>query len=121
MLMTHDNRILKHEERIEELKTKLPEWIRNLERPETPSIIPRFGPLEGIRIVSTGVIVAQPYIGTKMAEFGAEVIDVERRGGDTSRRTAPLLTRGPRPHSSDEADVAKNKLSLGLDLKHARG
>ena len=119
--MPHDTRILKHEEQIEQLKTKVPAWIRNLARPVTPVLIPRFGPLEGIRIVSTGIIVAQPYIGTKLAEFGAEVIHVERHGGDTFRSTAPLLTRGPRAHSCDEADVAKNKLSMGLDLKHAQG
>ena len=65
--MPHDTRILKHEEQIEPLKTKVPAWIRHLQRPVTPVLIPRFGPLEGIRIVSTGIIVAQPYIGTKMA------------------------------------------------------
>jgi crotonobetainyl-CoA:carnitine CoA-transferase CaiB-like acyl-CoA transferase len=32
-----------------------------------------------------------------------------------------LLTRGPRPHGADEAEVTKNKLSMGLDLKQARG
>jgi crotonobetainyl-CoA:carnitine CoA-transferase CaiB-like acyl-CoA transferase len=119
--MTHDPQILKHEDQIEQLKHEVPAWIQTLERPETPILMPRFGPLEGIRIVSTGIIVAQPYIGTKMAEFGAEVIHVERRGGDTFRSTAPLLTRGPRTHSCDEADVAKNKLSMGLDLKQAQG
>jgi crotonobetainyl-CoA:carnitine CoA-transferase CaiB-like acyl-CoA transferase len=72
-------------------------------------------------VVSTGVLIAEPYIGTKLGEFGAEVIHVERPGGDTFRYTAPLLTRGPRMHGCDEAEVAKNKLSMGLDLKNARG
>jgi crotonobetainyl-CoA:carnitine CoA-transferase CaiB-like acyl-CoA transferase len=119
--MAHDRRILKHEEQIEALKQQVPEWIRNLKRPVTPAIVPPFGPLEGIRVVSTGIIVAQPYIGTKLAEFGAEVIHVERPGGDPYRGMAPLLTRGPREHSCDEAEITKNKLSLGLDLKQARG
>ena len=83
--------------------------------------MPAFGPLEGIRALGTGVLAAQPYIGTKLAEFGAEVIHVERHGGDIFRVTAPLITRGPRPHGADEAEVGKNKLSLGLDLKHASG
>ena len=74
-----------------------------------------------LRAVGTGVLIAQPYIGTKLAEFGAEVIQLERAGGDPFRTTAPLLTRGPRPHGADEADVAKNKLSMGVDLKQARG
>jgi crotonobetainyl-CoA:carnitine CoA-transferase CaiB-like acyl-CoA transferase len=72
-------------------------------------------------VVGTGILVAQPYIGTKLAEFGAEVIRLERPGGDVFRITAPLLTRGPRPHGCDEAEVTKNKLSMGLDLKKARG
>jgi crotonobetainyl-CoA:carnitine CoA-transferase CaiB-like acyl-CoA transferase len=121
MQMRHDTRILKHQEQIEQLRAKVPAWVRELERPATPLLIPRFGPLEGLRIVSSGIIVAQPYIGTKLAEFGAEVIHVERRGGDTYRWTAPLLTRGPRPHGCDEAEIGKNKLSLGLDLKHRQG
>ena len=116
--MQHDPKILKNEAQIAELRLEIPAWITQLERPATPALMPKFGPLEGIRVVGTGVLIAQPYIGTKLAEFGAEVIHVERPGGDTFRSTAPLLTRGPREHGCDEAEVAKNKLSMGLDLKH---
>jgi crotonobetainyl-CoA:carnitine CoA-transferase CaiB-like acyl-CoA transferase len=119
--MPHDPRLIKNEDRIEELRATIPDWIRRLERPPTPCVAPAFGPLEGIRAVGTGVFIAQPYIGTKLAEFGAEVIHVERLGGDTFRSTAPHLTRGARQHGCDEAEIFKNKLSLGLDLKKARG
>ena len=119
--MTHDERLVAGDDRIAEFERQIPEWIRNLERPATPAVMPAFGPLAGLRAVGTGVLIAQPYIGTKLAEFGAEVIHIERAGGDTFRTTAPLLTRGPRPHGADEAEVAKNKLSMGVDLKHARG
>jgi len=118
--MAHDPRLVS-DDKIEELKKAVPDWVTRLERPATPCITPTFGPLEGIRVVGTGCLVAQPYIGTKLAEFGAEVIHVERPGGDVFRFTAPQLTRGPRPHGCDEAEVTKNKLSLGLDLKQARG
>jgi len=118
--MAHDPRLVS-DDKIEELKKTIPDWVKRLERPPTPCITPTFGPLEGIRVVGTGCLVAQPYIGTKLAEFGAEVIHVERPGGDVFRFTAPQLTRGPRPHGCDEAEVTKNKLSLGLDLKQARG
>jgi crotonobetainyl-CoA:carnitine CoA-transferase CaiB-like acyl-CoA transferase len=118
---SHDDRILKREEQIEELRASVPDWIKRLERPAAPALMPRFGPLQGLRVVSTGVLIAQPYAGTKLAEFGAEVIHVERHGGDTFRSTAPLLTRGPRPHGCDKADVDKNKLSMGLDLKLPQG
>ena len=118
--MAHDPRLLKNEAQIEELRKTLPDWIVKLERPAAPAIVPRFGPLEGLRVVSTGILIAQPFIGTKLAEFGAEVIHVERPGGDIFRWTAPLLTRGPREHGCDEADGMKNRLSMGLDLKRAR-
>ena len=119
--MQHDPRIVTNESQIATLEKSVPDWIRQLQRPPTPSLIPRFGPLEGIRAVGTGVLIAQPYIGTKLAEFGAEVIHVERHGGDTFRTTAPFITRGPRPHGADEAEVGKNRLSFGLDLKHQNG
>ena len=119
--MAHDARLIKSEDRIEELRETIPDWIKRLERPPTPCLAPAFGPLEGIRVVGTGQLVAQPFASTKLAEFGAEVIHVERPGGDVFRFTAPQLTRGPRPHGCDEAEVTKNKLSLGLDLKQARG
>ena len=119
--MQHDPKIVKQEEQIEKLRSQLPDWIKTLERPAAPMLMPKFGPLEGIRAVGTGVLIAQPYIGTKLAEFGAEVIHVERHGGDTFRSTAPLLTRGPREHGADEAEVAKNKLSMGDQPKNRRG
>jgi crotonobetainyl-CoA:carnitine CoA-transferase CaiB-like acyl-CoA transferase len=119
--MPHDPRLVPNEIKIDELRASLPHWVKGLQRPKTPCLAPAFGPLEGLRVVGTGQLVAQPYIGTKLAEFGAEVIHVERPGGDVFRFTAPLLTRGPRPHGCDEAEVTKNKLSLGIDLKQARG
>src|SRR5437867_4147630 len=119
--MPHDPRLITDESKIEALRDTIPDWIKGLERPNTPCVVPAFGPLEGIRAVGTGQLIAQPYIGTKLAEFGAEVIHVEKPGGDVFRFTAPQLTRGPRAHGCDEAEVTKNKLSMGLDFKKARG
>src|SRR2546427_5046822 len=119
--MPHDPRLITDESKIEALRGTIPDWIKGLERPNTPCVAPAFGPLEGIRAVGTGQLIAQPYIGTKLAEFGAEVIHVEKPGGDVFRFTAPQLTRGPRAHGCDEAEVTKNKLSMGLDFKKARG
>ena len=121
MHVTHDERLVASDDLIDAYKQRVPDWIKKLERPATPAVTPTFGPLAGIRAVGTGVLIAQPYIGTKLAEFGAEVIHIERAGGDTFRTTAPFITRGPRPHGADEAEVAKNKLSMGLDLKQAKG
>jgi crotonobetainyl-CoA:carnitine CoA-transferase CaiB-like acyl-CoA transferase len=46
-----------------------------------------FGPLQRVRIVSTGTLIAQPFAGELAAEMGAEVIQVERPGaGDVGWR-----------------------------------
>src|SRR3989442_12383377 len=119
--MAHDPRIVHDETSIESLARQVPEWVKTLERPATPALIPTFGPLAGLRVVGTGVLIAQPFIGTKLAEFGAEVIHVERPGGDTFRWMAPRLTRGPREHGCDTAEITKNKLSMGVDLKKKKG
>ena len=95
--MPHDTRLIEDDGKIEQLRESIPAWIKRLERPKTPCIVPTFGPLEGIRAVGTGQLIAQPYIGTKLAEFGAEVIHVEKPGGDVFRFTAPQLTRGAPP------------------------
>jgi crotonobetainyl-CoA:carnitine CoA-transferase CaiB-like acyl-CoA transferase len=121
MTNQHDNRILKDEEQIERNKLTIPEWIRNLKRPETPLLAPKFGPLQGIRVVSSGIVIAQPFAGTKLAMFGAEVIHIERPGGDIHRLTAPHLTRGLRPHGCDWANEAVNRLSMGVNFKDPRG
>src|SRR5260370_38232570 len=47
----------------------------------------RFGPLSSLKIVSTGILIAQPYAAALCAEMGAEVIQVERPGlGDFAWR-----------------------------------
>ncbi len=52
------------------------------------SLLPeQFGPLQGVRIVSSGTLVAQPFAASLAAEMGAEVIQVERTGeGDVAWR-----------------------------------
>ncbi|TMD05089.1 MAG: hypothetical protein E6J03_06280, partial [Chloroflexi bacterium] len=40
-----------------------------------------FGPLQGVRIVSTGTLIAQPFAAHLAALFGAEVIQVEHPSG----------------------------------------
>ena len=38
----------------------------------------QFGPLQGVRIISSGTIIAQPFAAGMAAEMGAEVIHIER-------------------------------------------
>ncbi len=46
---------------------------------------PALGALSGIRVVNCGQILAAPFCGTLLAEFGAEVIKVEPPGGEPNR------------------------------------
>src|SRR5262245_52401671 len=52
------------------------------------SLLPeQFGALQGVRILSTGSLIAQPYAAALAAEMGAEVIQLERPGeGDAAWR-----------------------------------
>lgn len=52
----------------------------------TPFQTRQFGPLQGVRIISSGTIIAQPFAAAMAAEMGAEVIQIERPGvGDIWR------------------------------------
>ena len=45
------------------------------------------GPLEGIRVIEMGSLIAGPYAGAVLAQFGAEVIKIEPpRIGDPLRK-----------------------------------
>ena len=75
-------------------------------------------PLEGIRVLELGELIAGPFIGTLFAEFGAEVIKIERPGrGDLLRQFGPMV---------DGASVfwqvnGRNKKSIVLDLSKPGG
>ena len=77
------------------------------------------GPLDGIKVVEVGVAMAGPFCAMLLADYGAEVVKVERVGvGDDSRSWPPYF--------HDElghyfASANRNKLSVALDLKSAEG
>ncbi|MFN3641983.1 MAG: CaiB/BaiF CoA transferase family protein [Gemmobacter sp.] len=51
--------------------------------PEEP---PRKGPLAGLRVIEMGQLLAGPFVGSRCADFGAEVIKIEAPGaGDPMR------------------------------------
>ena len=76
------------------------------------------GPLRGYRVLELGNLIAAPYASRLFAEFGAEVIKVERpRGGDELRRWR--LTRGDT--SMFWYLQGRNKKSITLDLRHPDG
>ncbi|RKT87042.1 formyl-CoA transferase [Saccharopolyspora antimicrobica] len=76
------------------------------------------GPLTGVRVVELGNFIAAPTAGRILAEFGADVIKVERpRTGDELRSW--------RLHGGDVSllfrAMARNKRSITLDLRAERG
>ena len=74
--------------------------------------------LEGIRVLELAQVVAGPFCGTLMAEFGAEVIKTEMPGrGDDLRRLGPA----EQGHSYWFAVDNRNKKLMTLDLHVPRG
>jgi len=78
-------------------------------------------PLSGIRIVSVEQYGAGPFATLHLADLGAEVIKIENfeEGGDMGRAVGPLFF-APGDSYFHEA-FNRNKRSLGLDLKQAKG
>jgi formyl-CoA transferase len=76
------------------------------------------GPLAGIRVLELGSLVAGPFVGKTLADFGAEVIKVEPPGeGDPLRKWRRL-----RNGTSLWWQVqSRNKRSLTCDLRRAEG
>jgi formyl-CoA transferase len=71
-----------------------------------------------VRVLEIGNYMAGPFCGMQLADLGADVIKVESPdGGDMVRRTAPFIDG----QSSPFVRLNRNKRSLVLDLKHARG
>ena len=64
--------------------------------PQGPSLLlEQFGPLQGVRVLSTGSIVAEPVAAGMAAEMGAEVIHIERPcGGEAWRQPANTTPTG---------------------------
>ncbi len=74
-------------------------------------------PLEGIRVIEIGQLIAGPFAGCMLAYFGAEVIKIEPPEGDPIRGWR-LLDEGT---SFWWRSLGRNKKSVTLDLKQAQG
>ena len=73
-------------------------------------------PLSGLKVLELGELVAGPFIGTLLGEFGAEVIKVERPGrGDILRHFGPTVEGESLYWKAN----GRNKKSVVLDLEKA--
>lgn len=88
------------------------------ERPE-PSDRQGEGPLAGVRVLELGQLIAGPFCGQLLGDYGAEVIKIEDpSAGDPMRRWGYTDGTGEPVHWSV---LARNKRSLGCDLRSAEG
>jgi len=76
------------------------------------------GPLNGVRVIEIGTLIAAPFAASLMGEFGAEVIKIESMGqGDPLRKWRKL-------HEGTSLWwylQSRNKKSLSLNLKSSEG
>ena len=75
-------------------------------------------PLDGVKVLELGELVAGPFIGTVLGEFGAEVIKIERPGGGDLMRSFGPSVQGESLYWSAHG---RNKRSVVLDLKSEQG
>jgi crotonobetainyl-CoA:carnitine CoA-transferase CaiB-like acyl-CoA transferase len=73
---------------------------------------PPAGPLAGVRVVDITHVLAGSYCSMLLADMGADVVKVERRGGDDGRGRGAADGFGP---------ANRNKRSLVVDLATADG
>lgn len=75
--------------------------------------------LEDIRVLDFGRFIACPYCGMLLADMGAEVIRIERPGGEEDRTTGLL---GPNGQNMSYPSYARNKKGITLKLmRNERG
>jgi formyl-CoA transferase len=83
------------------------------------AVPPRQGPLTDLRVVEMGQLLAGPFCGQLLADFGAEVIKCEQPGeGDPMRQWGR-----EKPHGKSLwwPVVARNKKSISLNLREPEG
>lgn len=79
--------------------------------------------LDGVKVVDLSHHIAGPYCTKLLADYGAQVIKIERPdGGDPARRMGPFLKDDPHPEKSGLfLHLNTNKWSITLNLKTELG
>jgi crotonobetainyl-CoA:carnitine CoA-transferase CaiB-like acyl-CoA transferase len=76
------------------------------------------GPLQGLRVLDAGTMIAGPLAATHLADFGADVIKIEQpKIGDPMRHWAPVKDG----HSLWWKVIGRNKRLITLSLSHPEG
>jgi crotonobetainyl-CoA:carnitine CoA-transferase CaiB-like acyl-CoA transferase len=77
------------------------------------------GPLTGLRVLEFGQLLAGPYVGTLLGDFGADVVKIETPGSGDAMRDWGRLRHNDR--SLWWSVLARNKRSVTLNLREDRG
>ncbi len=77
------------------------------------------GPLKGLRVIEMGTLIAGPFCGQILGDFGADVVKIEDpKTGDPMRQWGRSLPKGLSPWWPV---IGRNKRSVGLDLRTPEG
>ena len=76
------------------------------------------GPLQGLKVLELGSLIAGPFATRLLAEYGADVVKIEPREGGDALRTWRLIHEGT---SLWWYSQARNKRSITLNLRDSRG
>ncbi|WP_312564600.1 CaiB/BaiF CoA-transferase family protein [Comamonas sp.] len=76
------------------------------------------GALRGVRVVEMGQLIAGPFAGKTLGEFGAEVIKIEAPGAGDPLRNWRLIKEGTSVWWQVQS---RNKKSVALDLRQPQG
>src|SRR6202000_3173800 len=76
-------------------------------------------PLTGLRAIEFGQLLAGPFAGTLLGDFGVDVIKIEPPGGGDAMRDWGRLRHND--HSLWWSILARNKRSVALNLRKPEG
>jgi crotonobetainyl-CoA:carnitine CoA-transferase CaiB-like acyl-CoA transferase len=76
------------------------------------------GVLEGIRVLDFGRYIAAPFCAALLADMGAEVIRIDREGGNEDRWMVPVTRDG---EGCTFLQVNRNKMGITLDITTPEG
>ena len=88
----------------------------NIQDPATQTVTPRA--LEGVKVVEMGQLIAGPFCGKTLGEFGADVIKIEAPGAGDPLRNWRLIKEGTSVWWQVQS---RNKRSVALDLRQTEG
>lgn len=86
--------------------------MMNIKDPATQTSTPRA--LEGVKVVEMGQLIAGPFCGKTLGEFGADVIKIEAPGAGDPLRNWRLIKEGTSVWWQVQS---RNKRSVALDLR----